>query len=154
MLSDDLTALRKGVNQSFDVLPGVQRLHLPLDSAQQLAHDVSSFAPHPQRPSKAVVPASTLMAKDSTPLAALYLLRPHSGATLEIEWLEGSAKFLPLHANLYTPRLAEMTPGSFPQLAALAASVPIISIRRPQGRWSAEELAEAVLSQVPFRRSG
>ena len=63
----------------------------------------------------------------------------------EASQVNGGGKFRLLHECLYGPMFAQEHPALFPLLTDVVTGVPFFSLRRPSRRWSADEVAHAIL---------
>jgi hypothetical protein len=81
-------------------------------------------------------------------LGGIVVLASAPVPAVEHERLAGRRAVAAVHSNLYRVRqLARVWPAEcFAWAAAAAAHVPVHSVRRPDGRWTAAEVAEAVES--------
>ena len=145
MLSDDLTVLRRGSPGTVHVLPGMPQLHLTRSVAEGLGYRVEPAQLQPWRKMKAAVPVRDRMAPEPGRLRALYLLRMSENDQVEVSQVSGGDKFRVLHECLYGPMFAQEHPALFPSLADVVTGVPFYFLRRPSRRWSADEVARAIL---------
>jgi ABC-type uncharacterized transport system YnjBCD ATPase subunit len=145
MVSDDVTAIRFAPGVRVEVLPGSAQMHLTEDAADQLGIDTHDLALQPWRRMKAAIPTHMRMATVAAPLRALFRIGVHGGNDLEVEALSGAAKFDAVQRFLYGPSLPEEHAALF-RLVATVATVGVFDVRRPQQRWSAPEIAAAILA--------
>lgn len=145
MLSDDLTVLRGGSPGAVDVLPGMPQLHLTQSVAEGLGYRVEPAQLQPWRRMKAAIPVRDGMAREPGRLLALYLLGMSDDDQVEASQVSGGGKFRLLHECLYGPMFAQEHPALFPLLTDVVTGVPFFSLRRPSRRWSADEVARAIL---------
>jgi hypothetical protein len=150
MLSDDVTALRPGgASGSVEVLPGAAQTHLTEDAAENLGYLVDPAQLQPWRRMKAAIPTHDGMASRAGRLRALYLLRLSRGDDVVVAEASGGDKFHTLQECLYGPMFTEEHPALFPLMSTVVAAVPFFRLERPAGRWSASEVADAILGRVP-----
>ena len=143
-LADDVTAVRLGAHRQIDILPGVPQMHLTEDAAEGLGQDLSGLPRYPWRRMKAAVPAQNTMADGPVPLRALFHLQVGTGSQVHLRPLAGGAKFAALQDCIYGPMLPQEHPSLFPLFAALVEQVAVVRVERPAGRWTVEEVVQAV----------
>jgi hypothetical protein len=145
MLADDMTALRLTRDGSVEAVPGIPQFALCEDAADTLGQKSAGLRrPHQQR-KKIVVPAVDMMARAAAPLKAIYLLRSHPGAKLQVRSLHGTEKFSALQESIYGPLLPQEHPSHFPLFAAVARDIAVFSLERPEKQWTADAIADVVL---------
>lgn len=146
MVTDDITVLGFGQDGQVTVFPGVAKMNLCEDAAQKLGHDVASLPRNPLRSIKVIVP---VVPKDienkAVPLKTIYLLSSHTGGELATATLTGAEKFATLQECLYGPIFPEEHHGLFTLLSAVTSQVDVIRMKRPEGKWSVNEIAEVIL---------
>ncbi|MBI3891828.1 MAG: hypothetical protein HY303_09910 [Candidatus Wallbacteria bacterium] len=147
MLADDVVAIRLSANGRPEVLPGVARLYLTSESARRLGVSLEGLERDPFRRMKAALPTAPSMAPAPAPLNALFCLRPHAGARLTLERARGAAAFELLQSSVYGPMLASEHPALFPLAATIGGQTAIFRVKRPLKRWTAPELADAILAE-------
>jgi hypothetical protein len=145
MLADDITVLRPAADGRVEVLPGVPQYCLCQDAADTLGQSIAGLPRHRRRSNKFVLPSHAAMAKSPAPLQALYLLRSHPGNDLRVRRLSGAEKFDAVQESIYGPLLPEEHPDHFSLFAALTDQIAVFRMERPQNRWTADAVAEAVL---------
>jgi hypothetical protein len=141
LLSDDVTALDAG-----SVLAGPAHLHLSEESAVAVGQETSGLDFRRQLRMKAAVPAASRT--EMAPLRTLFVLGTHRGDNVRIRPLGGTEKFDAVRGCVYGPVLAAEHARHFAALAALAA-LPVYRLERPAGRWSADEVARAIVEACP-----
>ena len=146
-LADDALVLRRAPDRGVVALPGPARLHLADDAAGRLGLDVGRSPRYPLRPAKAVV-VPEARATTATPLGALFVLGSHPGPELQTRRLRGAEAFSAIQDCIYGPLLPDGHRQVFPSLAAAADTVAVHVVRRPEGRWTAGEVAEVILGLV------
>ena len=149
MLADDITALQMNSAGQVLSIPGVPQMHLYEDSAVALGADITNMPRYPWKRMKASLPTRTVMYDKPAMLRALYLLETHPQDTLEIRPLTGVEKFTALQKCIYGPLLPEEHPAKFALFAAIMNQVLIYSVKRPENRWSLDELADNILGIQP-----
>jgi len=149
MLSDDVTALRPGgAPGSVEVLPGAAQTHLTEDAAENLGYLVDPAQLQPWRRMKAAIPTHDGMASRAGRLAALHVLRLSHGDDVVLTEASGGDKFDALQECMYGPMFTEEHPALFPLMSTVVAAVPFFRLERPAGRWSAGEVADAILGSA------
>jgi hypothetical protein len=146
MLTDDVTVLAMGSQGLVEVLPGISCLQLCDETAEILGLDVSESFRNPLGRSKLVLSAQGKLNSKPVPLRSLYILETspeHSNVT--ISRITGKGKFEALLGCVYFPLMIEEHPGLFSLFSAAAEQAEIIRIRRPEGRWTVDEVVKAVL---------
>ncbi len=141
MVSDDLTVVRPG-GCCVEALTGPPRMHLCEDAAHRLGFAVEELDRHPARSSKRAVSAAG--EARPVPLQRLCILEHASGSTLKISRPQGADKLHALMGCVYGPLFQEEHSGLFALFSAVAEQADIIRIQRPVGRWSVDEVIEAV----------
>jgi len=150
MLSDDVTALRRGgASGSVEVVPGAAQTHLTEHAAENLGYPVDPAQLQPWRRMKAAIPTHDGMASRPGRLAALYVLRVSRGDDVAVAQASGGDKFHALQECMYGPMFSEEHPALFPLMSTVVAAVPFFRLERPAGRWSVGEVADAILGSVP-----
>jgi hypothetical protein len=141
MLSDDVSALALGENARIEALPGPARLRLaPASRADEIAGDGRRT-----RPYKTVLATEPSMAASSAPLRAVYVLRRDRGDTVTATALSGGDKLEALLECMYGPVIGGEHAQLFPVLRAVLEHVPVFALRRPEGRWSVDEVADHIV---------
>lgn len=146
MVTDDITVICMAPDGRIMALPGVPKMNLCEDAAEKFGHDVAVLQRNPLRHAKVLVPLApgdTLL--ESVPLKAIYHLDCHPGEGLIVKQLAGVVKFGTLQECIYGPLFPEEHNGLFPLLSSVGSQVDIVRIDRPAGRWSADEIVEAIL---------
>lgn len=146
MVTDDITVVGFGPDGQVVALPGIAKMNLCEDAALKLGHDVTILPRNPLRSVKVLVPlVPNDIMDEAVPLKTIYLLSTHSGGELATTPLNGIEKFSVLQECLYGPLFPEEHHGLFTLLSAVASQVDMIRMERPEGKWSANEVAEAIL---------
>lgn len=148
MLADDLTVLTQDDRGQVIVLPGVPQIHLSEEAAGGLGKDISGLQRHAWRLMKAVVPTREDMAQQPAPLKALFLLQKDAVDRMQAEMLEGTNKFDAIQSCLYGPLLPDEHPRFFPIIAKMIAQVQVYRIRRPESKWTIEQVADFILQKM------
>jgi hypothetical protein len=143
-LADDAVVVQPASDGGVTALPGPGRLHLDDDAASRLGIDTGALPRYPLRQAKAVVevPAS---ARSATALVALFVINQHPGPDVRVRRVQGVDAFALIQDCIYGPLLSEEHARVFPLLASLADSVAVYVVDRPDNRWTAEEVAAAIL---------
>ena len=148
MVSDDLTALRRGgAPGSADVVPGAAELHLTGNAAAALGYPVSQAQLQPWRRMKAAIRTGDDTAGRPGRLRALYVLRRSASDDVTVTSVGGGDKFRMLQECMYGPLFAEDHPALFP-LMITVTTVPFLLLDRPAGRWSVGEVASEILGRA------
>lgn len=146
MVTDDITVLSLGLDSQVIALPGIAKMNLCEDAAAKLGLDIDSLPRNPLRSIKVIVPVLTEdIMNEAVPLTTIYLLNSHTGGELTITPLGGVEKFATLQECIYGPLFPEEHHGLFTLLSSVAGQVDVIRIERPEGKWSVNEVAEAIL---------
>ena len=139
LLSDDVVAIRLAPDGTPWVLPGPPHYRLCRDASLRLG------LPHPEPAArKRLVPVRDRAAQGPASLRAIYTLEAHGSARVEAEDLRGAARPGSLIAQLYGPSPVAARPALFRQVTAVAARARVRRLRRPAGRWTADELAQTI----------
>jgi hypothetical protein len=121
------------------VLPGPPHYRLCRDASLRLG------LPHPEPAGrKQLVPVPDRAAQGPARLRAIYTLETHGSARVEAEELRGAARPGSLIAQLYGPSPVAARQTLFRQVTAVAVRARVRRLRRPTGRWTADELAHAI----------
>ncbi len=145
MLADDVTAVRRRADGGLDVLPGATQVGLCHDAAARLGTDPRAGAAHPYRGGKLAVPMREALATGAAPLRALYLLEPVASGAVTVARLAGVDKFAAVQESAFGPLPPGESAGQFALLSSLSQSVEVFRIQRPPGRWTADQVVEALL---------
>ncbi len=146
MISDDITALRIGTDGQVVAVPGAAQIHLWDDAAGRLEINTSGFNRHPLSRMKAAFPTRSGRCTEPSPLRRIYLLGVHHDDNLHISCLTGMDKFAALQDCIHGPFFQEEHTGAFPLFSA-AAQVDVFRIKRPEGRWTVDEVVEVILTR-------
>lgn len=147
VIADDVTP----VDGDGRVLPGIPRIKLWQDSAEQLAIDTGGLrrirpvlekfdCPVPQHPTGQAVP-----------LRWVYLLQPENRDGIALEPIPGLQRFLPLRDNTYRQNfLAGMGLGSahLAQIGRLASQVHLARLRRPTAGFAVDAMVDRILADL------
>ncbi len=144
MISDDITALRIGTNGQVEAIQGGGQIYLCDDAANRLNIDFSRFNRHPLRRRKVAIPIQSGHSTKPVPLWRFYLLDIHKGDNLHISCLTGMDKFKALQGCIDGPLSPEEHTGMFPLFTA-TTQVEVFRIKRPEGRWTVDEVVEVIL---------
>jgi hypothetical protein len=147
MLSDDVTALHPGPDGRPWVLPGVRQYRLCAPTLERLAPVAEALHPLPGDPRQKVVaraPRAAFQA-EPVPLDAVYLLEPDDGTDVSRRPVQGAEKFRRLANGSYPPLSLTFQRDHMAAVLGLMPGIRMVVLRRPRQRWTAEELADAVL---------
>jgi hypothetical protein len=97
------------------------------------------------RRGKAALVAPAVQAPGVMPLRKIYILEPGTGETVAVSRVTGTNKLDALLECVYGPLFQEEHSNLFPLLAATAEQAEILRIRRPDNRWSLDEVVSVVL---------
>src|SRR5262245_34994159 len=134
LLTDDLLVLHAD-NDGFRAAAGPARLKLFREPARRVLGRGVRGTPMNDRGGKLVFPLGARAARGTTPLRALYVLRPHRSQRVAIGVLSPRRAFVELTRNTFNscvldaPRLARQ----FDLAARVAASVPVKTLAYPRG---------------------
>jgi hypothetical protein len=149
MLSDDVTALRLRPDGEIEVLPGPAWIHLCGDAATllstRLPTDVAGLPRHSWHRMKVAVPVPGVDGDGARPFRRWANLAVHPGDHLRVRSLSGTDKLSTLQASLTVPMPASEHAARFGLLHAVMNRVPILSVERPAGLWTMDQVVEAVL---------
>lgn len=141
MLSDDVTALQLGDNGRIEALPGPARIRLaPASVGVEIAGDRLLT-----RPCKAVLATESMMAASTAPVRAVYVLRRDHGDTVTATALAGGDKLEALLECIYGPVIGGEHAELFPVLSRMLERIPVFVLRRPEGRWSVDEVTDHIV---------
>lgn len=146
MISDDITALRIGTDGLVEAVPGAAQIHLWDNAAERLDIDTSGFNCHPLRRGKVAFPTQSGYCTEPATLRRLYLLDVHHDDNLHISCLTGMDKFEALQDCIHGPFFQAEHTGAFPLFSA-TAQVDVFRIKRPEGRWTVDEVVEVILTR-------
>jgi len=146
MVSDDLTILRRTASGCVEVVPGTAMMHLWDDAAHGVGLDVSGISRHPMRRGKAALEVTGTPCLVPTPLHKIFILEPCTGKNVRLSQLRGAETFDALLDCVYGPLFAEEHTGLFTTLSSAAAQIGIYRIKRPEDRWTVNEVVEVILN--------
>jgi hypothetical protein len=139
LLSDDVVAIRLAPDGTPSVLPGPPHYRLCRDASLRLG------LPHPEPAGrKRLVPVRNRAAQEPARLRTIYTLETHESARVDAEDLRGAARPGSLIAQLYGPSPPASRQALFRQVTVVAARARVRRLRRPGGRWTADELAQTI----------
>ncbi|MCB0047276.1 MAG: hypothetical protein KDD92_17760 [Caldilineaceae bacterium] len=149
MLSDDVTVLRTD-RSGYQVLPGMRRYRLVADAWEKVQPpaDKAILLNGPRNKVAVWAPANSVY-NQPVPLAAIYILESHTDGEIVVEQLMGIEAFRLLQAQAYPPLESMILPRHLQAFSMLIDHTPVYRIRRPAHRWTADELADIVLSDDP-----
>lgn len=146
VLSDDICALAPAAGAML-VQPGIARLKLWRSALDAAGLDAGGLDPAPGLPDKFQLPGAA--APRAVPLGALVLL--DWSAELAIERLRGAAALAGMAANVFRDLLVQplgLAARQFEQIAAIAATVPVVRLGRPRDFARIDEVVDAVRDLV------
>lgn len=143
LLSDDLAALRIREDGTIEVSPGGGRLRLDEAAADRLAIGTEGLERLDWNRMKIAIPGD--LAADPGTVSRIVHLERGDG-DLRIDEVVGRDKLGLLLRGVYAPVLAEQQAAQHALLAAALESVPMIAIARPEGDWTGDAIAEAILA--------
>lgn len=146
MISDDLTILHRSTEGLIEIVPGPSMLHLWDHTAHALDIDTSRLHRHPGRRCKIVVPTRSENGQPA-PLRKLFIIEPCPEENISVLHLSGTEKFDALIECIHGPFFLEEHPDNPSFLSAAARQVDIFRIRRPEHRWSLDEVVKVILDQ-------
>lgn len=138
-LADDLAAVDLNESAMPMVFPTFPELTLWPDAMEKLEIENNGKGRH-------ALPMKGRFAASPQPLHAVYLLSAHRDG-IEISGIMGMKLFDALATLSYNSRIADALFNRAAYMrtaAAIARAVPMRSLRRPRGRWCADELADLV----------
>jgi hypothetical protein len=143
LVSDDVTALIPGEPWPL-VLPGVSQIHLDIASARRVGLDVTDAQLQPWRRMKAAITAPRCVSSAQRLHALIELSASEDDTVPTPTKVSGAAAFALLQRNLYGPTLLTDQHALLPALAMLASQLPVLTLARPNKRWSVAEVLAAV----------
>jgi hypothetical protein len=138
-LADDLAAVDLNTNGVPTVFPTYPGMILWSDALQKLGLDWQNKGRH-------ILDMTAQFVSCPQPLRAIYRLSIHK-EEIELSGIAGAKLFSTLTTLLYNSRVADalLDRAAFMQMAAaVAQNVSVQSLRRPQGRWCVDELADII----------
>lgn len=146
MLADDITVVDA---PPVCVRPGFPHYKLCLDAAERLGATAEAMTPVRWRQLKVGVQAPLTSFSDAAaPLAAIFLLAQHDGATVTCTTLTGIEKFASLRAHSYGPDGSGPLQMQGRAAMAVAAATPVFRLLRPCRGWSLAAVVAAVKHQL------
>ena len=146
VLSDDVVP----VDSSGRAVPGYPRIKLWDDAVARLGLDAADLDRVTTSVEKFQLPITRPCA-EPLPLRWVYVLERHEGADLGISPVSGAEAFSLLHEHTYRNELLAgeaVLREHLGQCARLAAGARISRVTRPAATMTAEETAEAILSDI------
>ncbi|ABQ25554.1 hypothetical protein [Geotalea uraniireducens] len=145
MVSDDITIVRCAAHDRVEVVAGSSVMHLWDDAAYGIGLDISGCDRHPVRRGKAALTAPSMPSSGATLLRKLCILEPGTGKIVGVSRVTGADKLDALLECVYGPLFQEEHPGLFPLFSATAEQADIFRIRRPESRWSLDDVVSVIL---------
>jgi hypothetical protein len=146
IISDDVTVLRFGSDGRVEAAPGSPRMHLWEDAAKRLGLDTERLGIHPIRRKKRALIAPGEHCPAPAPLRKLCILDPCSGDVIKMSRMKGTDKLDALMDCVYGPLFREEHPDLFALFSTTVEQADIFHIQRPEGRWTVNEIVQAVLN--------
>ncbi len=146
MLSDDVTVLRLGADGRVWVLPGARQYRLTADTVAQMDPVAEMLRPLPGDPRQKVLARAPEAAfqPHPVPLQAIYLIEPGDDPALSLEPVRGAGKFGLLANGSFPPLSLTHQPAHLKAVLRVLPLAEVVRVRRPRGRWTVEELADAI----------
>lgn len=156
LVCDDVAVLSDTGGRTA-VLPGAPRVRMRADSARSLVGSFESLAPmwvaERRRPAKRYLPVEPGAGRERPwPLDAVYVLEPRDPALTEPSLSPLSAAQALGALMLHRPMAAALDPtthrADFEVMARIAESVPVRSLRRPDGLDTIERTCAAIVADA------
>lgn len=147
VIADDVTP----VDREGRVLPGIPRIKLWRDSAEQLAIDTGGLRRIRPALEKFDCPVPEHPTGQAVPLRWVYLLQPENRDDIVLDAIPGMQRFLPLRDNTYRHSfLAGMGLGSahLALIGRLASQVRVTRLRRPTTGFTVDAMVDAILADI------
>jgi dephospho-CoA kinase len=147
MLADDISAIDIGADGGPIVFPSWPDVELWPDVLSRYGRDVDVLPKVRPALSKRRVSVSEQFISEPRPLHVVVILRTHNRADARVERIAAGARFKSLSRVTWVwplLRAGGMQARHFQMVSAIERSVRIVSIARPAGRWSADELADLI----------
>ncbi len=145
LLADDVSVLTRMPDGRIHVLPGMPQVALCPDAVTRLEHQKIGRVRRSPTRTKSIIRPQTAVPTKPVPLRAITLLRASDCDDVKVRTLHGGERFLALQECIYGPLLPEEHAGRFELIAAVAEQVSLSVIERPIGRWTVDEVVEAIL---------
>ncbi|MCU0522747.1 MAG: hypothetical protein MUF84_18920 [Anaerolineae bacterium] len=149
LVSDDVTALGLDETGEVDARPGFPMFKLDATTRALLGAPTDACWPMADGRNKVAyrIPLGSFAADDSR-LRAIYSLAEPAGDHLVVAPVTGSAKLSLLLGQAYLAPLVQLRAHALAALPRLLKAVPTYEVRRPQGLWTTEDLADKVIQHV------
>ncbi|NWH03403.1 hypothetical protein [Desulfobacter latus] len=148
ILADDVCAVSAEKKNGVKVLPGFPRLKLWADALKKLETSPEGLKQVRQAPdlNKYFIPFNS-RANSPAPIRSIFILQSTHSDEFDIETLVGMKRIQPILKNTYRPEILEemgTKQDHFRQCAALADTVPVFRLSRPQKGFRLGELMNFV----------
>ena len=150
LLSDDFTGVEASAEGRFLALPASTSLLLPADSLEALGRRPQEFGKEHEGSGKHLLPAARLCT-EPTAVRALYVLKAHPGADIEIRPASWTGAYEALLWNTSRPRFLHgfgRQPEHFRTVGEMASQVPVFQVRRPASPFQLDALAERIAAHL------
>ena len=150
LLSDDFTGVEVSAEGRFLALPASTSLLLPADSLEALGRRPQEFGKEHEGSGKRLLPAARLCT-EPTAVRALYVLKAHPGADIEIRQASWTGACETLLQHTYRPRFLHgfgRQPEHFRTVGEMASQVPVFQVRRPASPFQLDALAERIAAHL------
>jgi hypothetical protein len=150
LVADDLAVVSVDQNGTPSVLPAFPEVVLWQDAIDKLG--MTPGLPFGNNRNRQVLSLEKQFTSSPQNLLAIYWLSVHTAMEIQVRNLEGAERFSALGTLSYNSHIADALldrSAYFRCASAIAQAVPVRQLRRPRGRWSAEELADRVGGNWP-----
>ena len=147
VLADDVVA----VDDQCRALPGIPRIKLWRDTAQQLKIDTEGLRRIRPEMEKFNYPMGRLFAESALPIRWVYTLSSHNQEESLFEPVKGMHRYLPLHSNTYRVRFLEgmaLESGHLALCSKLSGRIRLAQITRPRLGFGVDALVDRVLGDI------
>jgi HPr Serine kinase C-terminal domain len=152
LLCDEVAVVERGDDGTPVVVAGSGEMVLWNDVLERLGADALAQLELERRPGGRHLGAATAVAADREALRTIWWLGRSDGDEIEVQELVGARRILALSQLAYNTQIAAALVDRGEQLLRLvwlSERVALRRLRRPRGRWTAQELADMVTAAHP-----
>lgn len=156
LLSDDVIPITFSSEGKPYVIPSYPSQKLWIETLQQYGKDTSHLKPIVFRETKFSVPVESQFVSSVTPLTGVFELTKTDKQEISLKEIEKLDQFHLLYKHTYRNFLyarAGLMDWHFQTTIQIASQIPLYQLKRPTGRFTADELAELILATIERSKS-
>ncbi|GIM27392.1 hypothetical protein CPJCM30710_00580 [Clostridium polyendosporum] len=150
-MADDVSVIGEFKSFNHAIYPGYPQQKLCRDAIKLMGYDPDSFVKIDDDREKHIIPVRSSFVSEPCTLGAIFELSKWEGANVEIEEVTGSEKIITLMKNLYrieATHFVGLNREYFRKCVEIAKDIPIYRIKRPNDKYTVDELVDIVLKAM------